>query len=316
MKKVLIIIGASKSGSTVLAKSLGGHPKTFTLGEANRFNEELNNPDGVCSCGKSLMDCTFWKRIRTDLVGSDSVEKFDEFPMGMFKQYTGRKNILKLIPTVVFGKKYENPVIDREIDNTLKFYDSVFSTFDHDVLVDSTKGLFRAFVLNSNKKNRFDFHFVHILRDGRGVVNSSLKTKYKIQKSDGSVVEYDKQNLAKPIPVKSPSEAINYWLYVNIRNLILLRLFARKRTTFIRYEDFTKNPERILNKICVEMGLQYDEAMLDFEKEEHHILGGNSSRINATKIKSQDIAWQQKLDRKVIKEFNKKAGWFNRLMGY
>ncbi len=67
LKKVLIIIGASKSGSTVLAKSLGGHPKTFTLGEANRFNEELNNPDGVCSCGKSLVDCTFWRRIRTIL---------------------------------------------------------------------------------------------------------------------------------------------------------------------------------------------------------------------------------------------------------
>ena len=313
MKTVIIILGAARSGSTIFSKAVGGHSKCFAIGEINRFNDEINDPRTHCGCANKLSDCDFWNEIliKLDNKISSEIKGIDNsFNVGIFKQLVKKNRIYLLILTILFGKKYKNKIVNREIDNTLLLYNTLFEKTNSNVLIDSSKGLFRALVLASRTNKNVQFKFIQLTRDGRGVLNSSLKTSYKIIHKDGVIKNY------KGVQGKSQIKVINSWLYINLRNYIILKLLNRKKSLFIRYEDFTSNPSKYLADIYNEVGLTYEDSALDLGGNENHILGGNASRINAKRIKKQDDAWRTNLDDNLLKKFNTRAGWFNKLIGY
>jgi hypothetical protein len=313
MRTVIIILGAARSGSTLLGKAIGGHSKGFTLGEINRFNNEINNEETHCGCGEKLSECVFWIDVRNrlkEIIGSSSIKGNDSnFKVGIFNQITKSKKY-KLIQTILFNKIYKNDIIDKEIDNTLLLYDTLFEKTNSKILIDSSKGLFRALVLASRANKEINFKFIQLTRDGRGVLNSSLKSSYSVLHKDGVLRKYQGEK------GKKPSAVINSWLYINLRNFIILKLFYRSKTSFVRYEDFTSEPAKILDDIYTSVQLNFEEDALNLGENENHILGGNASRINAKKIKKQDDAWLKNLDKEILKKFNRKAKWFNQLIGY
>ena len=269
MKTVLIIIGAARSGSTLLAKAIGGHSSCFTLGEINRFNQEINNPDTHCGCGKKLNECDFWIEFLSDLdIKFNDLDKKDlnNFDVGIFKQITKNNKLYKLLPTILFKNIYNNKEVDTEIKNTFILYNKIFDKTKAKVIIDSTKGLFRGLILDSKSPKDIHFKFVQLTRDGRGVLNSSLKSSYAIMHNDGVLREYEgKKN-------KDPLKIINSWLYVNLRNFIVLKLFRNNQSTFIRYEDFTSNPEKYLKIISKSLNLKYESSALSLGEAENYIL--------------------------------------------
>ena len=312
MKTIIIIVGAARSGSTIVAKAIGGHSKCFTLGEINRFNEEINNPETHCGCAEKLTECDFWNTCIDEIKDETKVNVKGEngkFQIGIFNELTKNKKY-KLIPTILFGKAYSNKNVNKKIKNTLVLYKALFKKTSSQVLVDSSKGLFRALVLATRSPKHIKFKFIHLVRDGRGVLNSSLKSTYNIKHKDNTIKTYE------GIIDKNPRKIINSWLYINLRNFIILKLFRKNKTVFIRYEDFTSNPSKYLKQIYSSVTLDYEEKALDLGGNVNHILGGNSSRINAKKIQKQDDTWREKLNNDLLKKFNRKAGWFNRLIGY
>ena len=313
MKTIIIILGAARSGSTLLAKTLGGHSSCFTLGEINRFNQEINNPNTLCGCGEKLNKCSFWIQSLNELsikFGISVDENENDFYMEISKQLTKRNKLHKLFPTILFKKAYYNKSIEKEIKNTFKLYENIFSQTNGDVIIDSSKGLFRALILESRSPENVEFKFVQLMRDGRGVLNSTLKSSYNIKLNDEIVKEYENNS------EKDPINTINTWLYVNIRNLMLLSLFRRSNSIFVRYEDFTTNPSKYLRKIFKTVNLKFYDSLLNLGENENHILGGNSSRINAKEIKKQDEAWRTNLDVHMLHKFNYRAGWLNKILGY
>ena len=312
MKTIIIILGAARSGSTLLAKAIGGHSKCFTLGEINRFNHEINDSETQCGCAEKLSDCNFWNKILYKLkneINSNIEIKEGGFEIGIFNQLTKNK-IHKLVSTVLFGKAYHNKIVNTEIENTFKLYNLFFKETNSSVLIDSSKNLFRALVLASRTKGNIQFKFIQLTRDGRGVLNSSLKSSYSVFYKDGVLKKHEGVNDKEPLTI------INSWLYINIRNFIILKLFNRRKTSFIRYEDFTTNPSKYLKQIYKAVNLYYEVTALNLGENENHILGGNASRINAKKIQPQDDKWLINLDKNQLRMFNIKAGWFNRLIGY
>ncbi|MBZ0183572.1 MAG: sulfotransferase [Melioribacteraceae bacterium] len=312
-KTIVIILGAARSGSTLLAKAIGGHSKCFALGEINRFNDEIISKETHCGCGNKLIECDFWNDIIAN-INSDKNEDIRKssqiFNVGIFKQITKKNRFHFLIPTILFKKKYKFGIVDKEINNTYGIYNKVFLKTNTDVLIDSTKGLFRALILASRKTPGYSFKFIQITRDGRGVLNSGLKDSYSIMHKNGIKREYKGEHTRKPNVI------INQWLYVNLRNYLILKLFRKSNTYFLRYEDFTSNPSKYLREIYELVGLDFEEKALFLDENENHILGGNASRINARRIKKQDEAWRKNLDKSLLKVFSKKAGWFNKFLGY
>ena len=196
------------------------------------------------------------------------------------------------------------------MENTFTLYNKIFDKTNAKVLIDSTKGLFRALILESRSPENIQFKFVQLTRDGRGVLNSKLKSSYSVLHKDGVLTKYEKINN------KDPLKIINSWLYVNLRNFLILKLFRKNKTIFIKYEEFTQFPEIFLNDIYNMVNLDYEKTVLNLGENENHIMGGNASRINAKKIKKHDDAWKSNLELKLLKMFNVKAGWFNKLIGY
>lgn len=312
-KTIIIIVGAARSGSTLLAKAIGGHSSCFTLGEINRFNQEINNPDTHCGCGLKLNECDFWMQFLKKLgieFNKSKKEDNNNFDVGIFKQITKKNKLFKLIRTVLYGKKYYNKDVHIEIKNTFNLYNSIFEKTKTSVLIDSSKNLFRALVLASRAPDDIQFQFVQLTRDGRGVLNSGLKSSYSILHNDGNRVKY------MGIENKDPKKIIHSWLYVNLRNFLILKLFRHKQSTFVKYEEFTDRPDMILKRIYNKANLSYEKSALNLGENENHILGGNASRINAKKIKKQDDAWRSNLDKDLLNMFNLRAGWFNGLIGY
>lgn len=312
MKTVIIILGAARSGSTLLAKAIGGHSKGFTLGEINRFNNEINNKETHCGCAEKLLNCDFWIDVINRLkkrTGSNISGTENNFKVGIFDQLTKKKKY-KLIPTILFNRAYKYSKVDNEIDNTLLLYDTLFEKTNSELLIDSSKGLFRALVLASRSHMDIRFKFIQLTRDGRGVLNSSLKSSYSVLHKDGVLRNYQGKK------DKNPSKVINSWLYINVRNFIILKLFYRSKTNFVRYEDFTADPTKILTNLYTSVNLDFELNTLNLGENENHILGGNASRINAKKIQKQDDAWLKNLDKEILNNFNRKARWFNKLMGY
>jgi len=314
MKTALIIVGSARSGSTLLSKAIGGHSKCFTLGEINRFNDEINNPETHCGCAEKLKDCDFWNNILVDLeMIKNSKIRGDGSPFQLYilKQLTKKNKIFKLFFTVFFKISYRDASVNNEIENTLTLYNSIFEHTNSDVLIDSSKGLFRALVLASRSKEKnINIKFIQLTRDGRGVLNSGLKSSYNVKHKDGITRKYE------GIKNKRPSKIINSWLKINMRNFIILKLFYRSKTNFVRYEDFTSESAKILTDIYTSVNLDFEINALNLGENENHILGGNASRINAKKIKKQDDAWLENLDKEILNKFNRRAKWFNQLMGY
>ncbi|MFW6173716.1 MAG: hypothetical protein ACOC5T_08225 [Elusimicrobiota bacterium] len=62
MKKVIIILGTSYSGSTLINKILGNRPDAISLGECYAFWRK-NKDSYTCGCGKNN-NCEFWEKMR------------------------------------------------------------------------------------------------------------------------------------------------------------------------------------------------------------------------------------------------------------
>ena len=155
---------------------------------------------------------------------------------------------------------------------------------------------------------------MHLIRDGRGVLHSNLKKKYTVNFKDEKTGKIRKKIYNRNANI-TPLQTINSWKKGIIKSTLLLKLFRRKNSLLVKYEDFTNSPEIVLSRILKFANIIFEESMLQLEKGEKHIVCGNPSRINATQIHKLSKGWR-KMDKDLIKLFNKKGAWLNRILGY
>lgn len=62
-KRILFIISAAHSSSTLLDMLLGTHLDIFSIGEIVNYLRAVKNNLEPCVCGKIVNKCNFWKPI-------------------------------------------------------------------------------------------------------------------------------------------------------------------------------------------------------------------------------------------------------------
>ena len=67
MTGVLFIVGASRSGSTLLERLLNELPGVMSVGELQRVWRRGFVENQLCSCGQPFHDCPFWGEVRQRL---------------------------------------------------------------------------------------------------------------------------------------------------------------------------------------------------------------------------------------------------------
>jgi len=258
---IIYLLGAGRSGTTLLSTIINSHPNIKTIGEMHQFFEH-NSLNKHCSCGEKLKNCESWKPVIESL-GFNELN-FKEYD-AITKSEERHKNTLKLLLGLKHNDKY------------LKLQNRVFETTQkhtkEEWLLDSSKYISRYLLLK--RSNILNVKGIYVVRDVRGVINSFSK---KVQTP------------------RKPISTIFYYLMINFFGELVYRL--DRNVIKVKYEDFVKDPIIILDKIYSHvLEVEINNIGIQDEYKMPHIIGGNRMKILKKVTIKNDNKWLIKIPR-------------------
>ncbi|MCW9027960.1 MAG: sulfotransferase [Kangiella sp.] len=242
--KIIYLLGAGRSGTTILSLLLGNNTNALALGELHQAPEHFSQ-EKSCSCGKPLISCPFW---------SEYYPKLHE----LFDNDIYRLQARELESHRYVGKYYFSPNRALDFSEYIKANKSLFElvSAQKPVLIDSAKYIGRALALNSFSGN--DIRYIYLVRDPRGVVNSFAKN---VQTSRGWI------------------SATVYYFIVNSVAWVTTKTLLRGKVQKVRYEDLLSKPVETLTELSESLGVNVDNVKQLLESgramQTGHVIGGN-----------------------------------------
>ena len=272
---VLLIDGATRSGSTILARILGAQPQCMTVGETVfiwRFGVVGNNK---CSCGREFSACTFWQDVADvapGLFDSKTGRRYTEFMnTAVLKSRrlpwlwtpTGRRQIVKAIPSGL-------------LNDLSRLYHAVRTVSGAKVLVDSSK--FAAYRLLLGLVPDLNVTAVHLIRDPRAVAFSWQRQK--------PVLDEDQSDESLRFIKRSALVAGLDWVLQNYSTDLVNKL-DDDLSPRLRYEDFATRPQLTIRELVRATGVLGesfdDQEDPTLQLPEVHIFG-NPSRFSTGSV--------------------------------
>ncbi len=285
---VLYIGGHGRSGSTILAQTLGQIPGFVNVGELWQVWYRGLRENERCGCGHPFYSCEFWRAVGDEAFGGwDNV---DVDKMVAFKPYLKSKRYTPhyalAAKTNVRSRKMNtlieecNPVLER-------FYRAIQRVSAAEVVVDSSKRFSYAVLLSLLPFA--DLRVVHLVRDSRAVAYSWGRTKESPAAVGGRLM-----------PRMSPPKASRAWSIQNYSYDFLSR-FAR--LSRLRYEDFVSDPTLYLAETLIRVGFDDEADGLrdvvrgrEISLSADHTVSGNPGRFRRGNIELQpDEEWRVKM---------------------
>lgn len=258
---LIYLLGAGRSGTTLLATLLNSHPDIFTIGEMLQFFEHLRDHKN-CSCGEDLKECPIWQPVLQELNFSEEDIKQ---AIALSEKTESHRQILKELFTSKTNQIYLN--------YHQKVFEAILQQHPGQWVLDSSKYIARYLALKKAKFNKIKG--IYLVRDVRGVVNSF------------------KKNVQTP---KKPLSAILYYNTINFFGQLVCTF--DKQVIKIKYEDLVENPEATLAKIYQHIfETKQNKHKLPEEFDMPHIIGGNRMK-SKRKIKLRnDEVWKKKFSK-------------------
>lgn len=262
-QKLIYILGAGRSGTTILDIVLGNCSGSISLGEINRFfkrngiapKREINSKEYV-----------FWDKIKGtfDMHLEGDYSSFKK----AFDKNEYHTHFLKLL---LFGsdKFYQNILI--------KQYESIAEhTKDKKVLIESSKYPARALNVSSALKGKMEVGYVYLKKDPVKVVSS-----------------FGKKGLEQPAKPFLASNlyyfTINVFCYLTVWKL-------RKRghnVVVLKYEDLIEEPSRVLDRIESKLGIEVEAVKDKINDNETldtgYLFDGNRIRLKDYVVLQRDL---------------------------
>jgi hypothetical protein len=261
---VVYIAGYGRSGSTILDIVLGNHPKVASLGEVGEFWGTYHATSSHCSCNRSYQGCAFWSQVGSKAFPGSSAETFASY-RAIARRLEGWRGLLHLLGK---HKARAEKQIYARITKTL--FSTVCGVSGKNILVDSSKTAY-AFSWRALALQRLcglDVRLVHLVRDGRGVIASSLvgSNRKLLQGLNARVAH-------------APYRALFGWVAANFFAMILRLLFPRSSYHLMRYEALITDPETELARLGRFLGLDLnllaDCIIREKEFGVGHLMAGN-----------------------------------------
>jgi len=221
LKKIIYIMGAGRSGTTVLDIILGNAEGVFSCGELTRYPELNGVPHDYPETSETYR---FWsdfegifKKKSKGTIDYRSLyalyRKFDHHD-GFVRNYFG-------LHSVDDQRRYQQ--------YSVAFFDTLFELSGKDVLVDSSKYPNRALTLSALMP--YDLYFIYLVRNPAGVARS-----------------FQKKNVEQPSRGWL-SSSIYYFVVNAACALVKKRLQRSFPVLLIKYEDLMTDPVGTLEKI-------------------------------------------------------------------
>ncbi|MGQ9505635.1 MAG: sulfotransferase family protein [Thermogutta sp.] len=312
---VIFVMGAGRSGSTVLDLFLGQHPMIQSAGElCNIVNSGWIGGE-YCSCGERVPACAFWsdvRRVWEDLTGAQPQEY--EKLRSLVEQ---RKSTLwKMLWTdrpenISLAEKGSGKFL-AYVQWTHALYRAISKVSGKPIIIDSSKNAARglALVMMDQRMDLIDLHLIHLIRDVRGFVWSQRKSFRRDERA----------GVARDLAPRPVWKSILVWLLVNTISERARARHEQSQALLLRYEDFASDTLQEAIKLAAFLGVSA-EPWLEIVTtqrplEPGHVVAGNRVRMQRRIVIRPDTEWQSRLTRfeKALCWFL--AGWKARHYGY
>jgi len=301
--RVLYVMGAGRSGSTIFDATVGSHPAMAGLGELNRMARQAWLRKEMCSCGERAVDCSFWSAIRDAWLAPGDAA-IDE-------QVALEKSVERLPRWATRGmaaRTANSSTFAAYAERAAALFHILADATGSQVIIDSSKMPARAMALAHVPG--IDLRVVHLVRDPRGVAWSLRKRL--------------ERDLAAGVPKNSRIHPVWWtaaaWSLTNAQAELARRIIGPERSIFARYEDFATRPREVLERVCELVGV--DPAPMaaivngEMDLRTRHLVAGNRLRMKGSARLSLDEAWRQKLAPGEIRTCRRVAGPLMRRYGY
>ncbi len=292
---VLYIGGFGRSGSTILAQTLGQISGFVNVGELWLLWHRGLRGNERCGCGQLFYSCEFWRAVGDEAFGGwDNV---DVDKMMAFRPYLKRPRYVPhyaLAAKTGIRTRKMNTLLE-ECDPVLgRLYRAIQRVSGAGVIVDSSKRWTYAVLLSLLPFA--DLRVVHLVRDSRAVAYSWARSKESPAVVGGRLM-----------PRMSPAQASHNW---NLRNYSYGFLPGFTRLSRLRYEDFVKDPAFYLAETLTRDGFDDEAVSLPLVRGRKislsvdHTVSGNPGRFRTGSVELQpDEEWKVKMrgaDRNVV----------------
>ncbi len=278
-----MVVGAQRTGSTLLATTLGMVPGAAVAGELRLLWPSLVE-GRPCACLRSATDCAVWKEVVDRVLSTPGLKGVSVAQLAALNAESLRQRHLA---TFLAGR------IPTELEPLAVAITALYGALEevHGVstIVDSSKSpAFYAFVrvLAKRVDSGLTLRGVHLVRDPRGVVDSWSTDK--IWKRDG---------WSEELRAKSATQAVKEWVAMNT-GAEMARVSPR-----VQFEEFTREPERILRMLINEARLiQPTAGELPIKDgaviiRENHAIGGNVDRFDTGPVQLRTgEGWRDRVD--------------------
>jgi len=319
--RLVYILAASHSGSTLLTMLLNAHPDVATVGELAPGG--MGDPDTYrCSCGSLIRSCPFWRWLR-EQAGRRGVP-LDLSDLGTAFRIPGSRGDRRLLGSMHRGralelardaalgllpgwrKRFREIAAANEllIRLCLEYYSSR-------VFVDKGQGALR--LKHLLRMPSLDIKVIHLVRDGRGVALTYMDSSRFADAADPSL-RGGGRGIRRG--TRKPMRKAAY----DVRRCFeeaehVLKGIGRSRQRRVRYEDLCKAPDGTLDDLFRFVGLNPGQRESDFRAVEHHILG-NGMRLDSDPQVRLDERWKTILTEDDLCIFDSVSGPMNRRHGY
>jgi hypothetical protein len=301
MSRVLYVVGTGFTGSTLLSFLLNGHPRIASVGEAtgpiDEWGDQRTYP---CSCGKTLADCEFWRRVGVEMEARGlrfgpncwNVHfRLSRHPVAhqLLTQSLRHNALDAWRDRLVLRVPTWRARLEETARRNVALVESILAVTEKSVFFDGTKHAVRARYLLS--LTSLELFVVHLVRDSLGYVSSHMKRD------------------------RSLDSGIRFWKRTIGHANRLAGLLPADRFLRVRYEDLCRSTDAELARIARFAGLEPRPGPVNFRAQDHHMIG-SQMRLGSSGEVTLDERWREHLTPGQARVIRWRTRRYRKLLGY
>ncbi len=288
---VLSVVGAGRSGTTVLASILGEVPRCASAGELRWLWQRGLKEGRPCGCGKAPADCPVWSPVVArclETIGPDGTTLTVDAIIDAQRELNLTRNRLRVLRSANDATTTW-PALQIVRQVTEVAIHAFAETTGAEVVIDTSKRPHDAAVVAAIPS--VDHRVLHVLRDPRAVAHSWRRVK-----------SFSVSGETRTMGTRRLPSSVRRWTASALGSEALRRELADEQWLRLRYEDFCSEPATSLDRILTMVG---QDGRPPFEAADtvsltpNHIVAGNPSRFTVGSVKiSVDEEWRRAMSRR------------------